>query len=112
MIRFEIRIQIIAAYSIRDSIRTEISDSQVPSVKSLEAWEKKLLICCFRKVPLFTWAHLSLELASVFMFCLFIVILRVLVMFGMLSSTCITDIVFAHLMLPCTVFHSKYFIVI
>jgi len=32
LIRFEIRIQIIAPYSIRDLIRTEISDSQVPSI--------------------------------------------------------------------------------
>ena len=29
-IRFEIRIRIVAAYSIRDSIQMEISDSQVP----------------------------------------------------------------------------------
>ena len=32
LIRFEIRIQIIAPYSIRDLIRTEIADSQVPSI--------------------------------------------------------------------------------
>jgi len=33
LIRFEIRIRIVAADSIRDSIRTEISDSQVPKIK-------------------------------------------------------------------------------
>jgi len=31
LIRFKIRIRIVAADSIRDSIRTKISDSQVPS---------------------------------------------------------------------------------
>jgi len=33
LIRFEIRIRIVAADSIRDSIRTEISDSQVPTFR-------------------------------------------------------------------------------
>ena len=34
-VRYSIRIRIVAAFSIRDSIRTEISDSQIPSYNCL-----------------------------------------------------------------------------